>query len=505
MFAHRGLRAALRALTLLALLLVPRVAQAQAAPLTGLDAYVEAAMRDWSVPGLAISVVRNDSVIFARGYGTTELGGGQPVDENTLFAIASTSKAFTAGALGMLVDEGKVRWDERVTAYLPGFELHDPYVTREITVRDLLTHRVGIARSDNIWIAAPFDRAEILRRARYLPQVDGFREKYGYNNVMFITAGEVVGAVSGQGWDDFISRRIFQPLGMTRSTTRAAVVETRGNVASSHTEVDGEVLAVPRRNYDNIGGAGAIFSSSRDMAQWVRLHLAGGMWNGQRLLSDSVLAEMYTPQTVIRIDSTATRMFPSTRFKAYGFGWNVQDYQGRKLINHSGSINYTRTQVGMIPEDGIGVVVIANLSSSNLQLALMYRVLDALMGVEPTDWSAEYLELAHRGDQRAAQSADRLAASRIQGTTPSVPLERYEGTFTNDVYGDIRVRREGEGLVLDYAPMYVADLEHWHHDTFRAVWRRPGAGRSFITFSLDERARITALDLEDFGTFARRP
>ncbi|HKJ01090.1 MAG TPA: DUF3471 domain-containing protein, partial [Longimicrobiales bacterium] len=192
------------------------------------------------------------------------------------------------------------------------------------------------------------------------------------------------------------------------------------------------------------------------------------------------------------------------KFRAYGFGWNVQDYRGRRLIHHSGSINYTRTQVGMMPEEGIGVVVIANLSSSTLQLALMYRVLDALLGLEPTDWSAAYLELAHRGDARAERAADRLAASRIPGTSPSVPLDRYEGTFANDIFGSVRVRREGDGLVLDYSPTYVGDLEHWHHDTFRAVWRRPGAGRSFVTFTLDERARITALDLEDFGSFARR-
>ena len=488
-----------------AVLLTTGAALAQKAPLQGLDAYVEAAMKDWQVPGLAIAVVKDDSVIFARGYGTVELGKSEPVDPNTLFAIASTSKAFTAAALGILVDEGKVGWDDPVRRHLPEFELQDPYVTREITVRDLLTHRAGVAREDNIWVAAPFDRAEVLRRARFLPQVAGFRARYGYNNVMFVAAGEVAGRASGMGWDDFVSERIFRPLGMTRSTTRSAVVETRGNVAASHTRVDGQVQAVARRNYDNIGGAGAVFSSVNDMAQWLRLHLGGGVYRGQRILSDSVLAEMYTPQTVIRSDSVAERMFPDTKFRAYGFGWNVQDYRGREFIHHSGSINYTRTQIGMIPSEGIGVVAIANLSDSNLQLALVYRVLDALLGVEATDWSAAYLELARRSNEREARTTREVEAARIPGTTPSLEPAAYAGTYANPIYGEARVSVEDGRLVLRYSPEYVADLEHWHHDTYRAVWRRAGFGRSFVTFSLDERGRITAMDLEDFGDFRRRP
>ena len=506
MFAPRKVSGALGAAAFLALLLVPRVAAAQAAPLTGLDAYVQAAMKDWEVPGLAISVVRNDSVIFARGYGTVELGKSEPVDPNTLFAIASTSKAFTAAALGILVDEGKVGWDDPVRRHLPEFELQDPYVTREITVRDLLTHRVGISRSDNIWIAAPFDRAEILRRARYLPQVNGFRARYGYNNVMFITAGEVVGTVSGLGWDDFVAQRLFQPLGMTRSTTRTAVVETRGNVAASHTRVDGTVQAVPRRNYDNIGGAGAIFSSARDMGQWLRLQVGHGMYAGTRLLSDSVIAEMRQPQNPLRVstDTTQQRLFPDVKFRAYGFAWNVQDWHNRVLVHHSGSINYTRTHVGFIPEAGIGFAAMANFTGSSLQEALMYRVFEQLLGLPETDWSAELLAQTRRSNERSGRSAQELDSARIQGTTPSVALDAYAGTYQNELYGDVQVTVEGGKLVLAYSPEYVGDLEHWHHDTFRSVWRPEGQGRSFVRFSLDERARIIALDLDGFGTFTKK-
>ncbi len=484
--------------------LLPVAVQAQTAPLQGLDTYIESAMKDWEVPGLAIAVVKDDSVIFAKGYGVRELGKPGAVDENTLFAIASTSKAFTVAALGMLVDEGKLSWDDRVTDRLPEFELEDPYVTREIRIRDLLTHRAGVARDDNLWIAAPFDREQIIQHLRYLPQVTGFRSRYGYNNLMFITAGEVVGRVSGIGWDDFVQQRIFDPLGMTRSTTRAAVVERRDDVSSSHSEVDGKVQVVPRRNYDNIGGAGAIWSSVRDMGQWLRMQIAGGTYAGKRLLSDSVVAEMRTPQTIIRLDSVDARMFPDTHFRAYGFGWNVQDYRGEPLVHHSGSINYTRTQVGFMPTEGIGVVAIANESGSTLQLALMYRVLDALLGAPATDWSAKYLELDRRSEARAAHRRQELEAARLQGTSPSVPLDGYAGTYASDLWGEITVTHEGDGLVLHYSPDFVADLEHWHHDIFRGRWRRGGDGSSFVTFTLDQQGRITAVAVEDLGTFRRR-
>ena len=489
-------------LLLLGVLVLPVEARAQAGPLAGLDDYITSAMPRWEVPGLAIAVIRNDSVIHVRGYGVRELGRAGAVDEHTLFAIASTTKAMTAAALGMLVDEDRLDWDDHVTEHLPSFQLSDPFISHDLTIRDLLTHRSGIARSDNLWIAGPFDRAEVLRRARYLPSTSGFRSEYGYHNVMYIAAGEVVSAVSGMSWDDFIARRLFQPLGMTRSTTRAAVVETRDNVAASHTDVNGNVQAVPRRNYDNIGGAGATFSSVRDMAQWIRLQLNNGVHEGTRLLSPATMRELHMPQTVIRMDTTTERMFPNTNLRAYALGWNVQDYHGRKLVHHSGSLNWTRTQIGMVPSEGIGVIVIANYGSSNLQLALMYRVLDALMGLPARDWSAEYLELAQRGRERSAAAP---AAERITGTAPSLALADYAGTYTSDLYGDVRVTAEGDRLVLSYAPDYIADLEHWHHDTFRATWRREGFGQAFVTFSLDRRARVVRMELDGFGVFNAAP
>jgi CubicO group peptidase (beta-lactamase class C family) len=365
---------------------------------------------------------------------------------------------------------------------------------------------VGTARQDNMWVIAKFSRDEIVQRARHLGQAEEFRARYGYSNIMFTTAGEVAGGVSGLGWDDLVAQRIFQPLGMARSTTRAAVVETRGNVAASHARIDGEVRSLPRRDYDNIGGAGAIFSSARDLGQWLRLQVGHGVYAGKRLLSDSVIAEMRQPQNPLRVstDTTQQRLFPDVKFRAYGLGWNVQDWHNRVLVHHSGSINYTRTHVGFIPSEGIGFAAMANFTGSGLQEALMYRVFEQLLGMQPVDWSAEMLAQTRQGNERSARSAQELDSARIQGTSPPVALDAYAGTYVQDLYGEVQVEVEGGKLVLTYSPQYVGDLEHWHHDTFRTVWRNPGAGRSFVRFSLDERARITALELDGFGTFTKK-
>jgi CubicO group peptidase (beta-lactamase class C family) len=499
----RGMPAGVLAMAVLATAVLTGPAAAQADPLAGLDAYIERAMADWQVPGLAIAVVRNDSVIYARGFGVREAGGTQRVDEHTLFAIASTTKAMTAAVLGTLVDEKRIAWDDRVQQHLPGFQLSDPYITQSLTIRDLLTHRSGISRSDNLWIAGPFDRGEVLRRARYLPATSGFRSEYGYHNVMYIAAGELAAAVSGRSWDELMRERLFAPLRMTRSTTRSAEVDARDNVATSHTVTSGRVTPMARRNYDNIGGAGAAFSSVHDMAQWLRMHLNGGVYDGRRILTETVLKELHTPQMVIRADTAAERLFPGTHLRAYGLGWTVQDYHGRKLVQHSGSINFTRTQIGMVPGERIGVVAITNLSSSNLQAALMYRVLDALMGLPQRDWSAELLEVQRRGEARSAETSAETERGRRADTRPSLGLESYTGTYTNELYGDARVTLEEGRLVVHYAPEYIADLTHWHFDTFRGSWRQRGFGTAFVTFALDRRARVATMELEGFGVFRR--
>ncbi|TVR64692.1 MAG: serine hydrolase [Gemmatimonadales bacterium] len=496
------------ALLLLALLLLPTGIVAQAGPMAGLDHYVETAMADWEIPGLALAVVHGDSILHARGYGVTFLGGNEEVDEHTLFAIASTTKAMTSATLALLVDEGRLAWDDPVQLHLPAFQVEDAYVSRELTIRDLLTHRAGTARLDNLWIASPFDRAELLSRLRYLPLAGGFRAGYDYNNHLYIVAGEVVTAVVGQAWDDVLARRIFEPLGMERSTSRAREVELRGNTAHSHTRIEGEVHVIPRRDYDIIGGAGAVWSSAWEMAQWARLHLNEGEVDGVRVLSADRIRELHAPVTVIPGDSVMARLHPTNHFQAYALGWRLMDLHGQRVVHHSGSINYTRTQLTLVPDDGIAVVAMANLSNSNLQLALTHWILDALQGREPQDWSALYLELDARSQEASARSRVARDEARLRDVAPSLPAEAYVGLYRDDLFGDIRIDA-GDApdtpLTLHYSAEYEADLHPWHGDTFRVVWRRPGAGETFLTFRIDLRGRVVLADLDGFAAFVRQP
>jgi CubicO group peptidase (beta-lactamase class C family) len=496
-----------RAVVLGFLLLLPLVApaaEAQRAPLRGLDAYVERAMREWQMPGLAVAVVKNDSVVFARGYGVREIGRQERVDEHTVFAIASTTKAMTAATLGMLVDEGKLKWDDPAAQHLRGFQLSDPYVTRELTVRDLLSHRSGLPRGDLLWWASPYTRAEVLQRVRHLQPDRSFRAQYGYQNIMFLAAGELLGEVAGRSWDDFMAERLFRPLGMTRSSTSVRTLQGMENLATPHERIENEVRPIPWRSYDNLGAAGSVNSSVHDMAQWVRLNLARGEYRGQRLLSDSVVKEMQTPQTVIRADTLAERLYPHTHFRAYGLGWSLQDYRGHKMVHHGGALDGMRTHVAMIPQENLGVVVIANMEPTNLHVALVYRILDAYLGAPAHDWSGDLLAVANRQRREAEQRQDSIARARVAGTSPSLPLESYAGSYSGEIYGEMQVAREDGRLVLRFGPSWAGELEHWHYDTFRVTWRDPSMGRSFVTFGLNAAARVDRMQIENFGDLTRQ-
>ncbi|HEX5870424.1 MAG TPA: serine hydrolase domain-containing protein, partial [Longimicrobium sp.] len=387
--AVRRLRRSLAA----ALVILPAtasIAEAQQGPLDGLAAYVEQGMRDWNAPGLALAVVKDDSVVFARGCGTRTLGRHEPVDEHTSFAIASTTKAFTATTLAMLVDEGKVRWDDPVSMHVPAFQLADPGLSGELTVRDLLTHRTGLPNSDFLWYASGSSSEEILRRMRFLRPFASPRSRYQYNNNAYMVAGQVVQAASGMPWGEFVRRRILEPLGMQETLTGFTGLDSRGNVATPHAKVDGAIRPIRYLNFDNIGPAGAMNSSVHDVAKWIRFQLAGGTWNGARLLSDAQHREMLSPQFII----PPALYYPAARladpnFTAYGLGWFMQDYRGRKLTMHTGSIDGMTALVAMVPEEKLGLVVLINLDHAELRHALMYRIIDAYLGGPARDWSAE--------------------------------------------------------------------------------------------------------------------
>jgi CubicO group peptidase (beta-lactamase class C family) len=340
---------------------------------------------------VTVAVVKDDSVVYLKGFGTREAGTSQPVDGNTVFAIGSSSKAFTAAAVGMLVDEGRVEWDDRVTEHLPQFQLSDPYITREFTVRDLLTHRSGLERGEFIWYATDRNRDEILRRVRHLEPSWGFRSRYGYQNIMYLAAGEIIPAVTEQSWDDLVRERIFALLGMTRSSTSTLALRDQPNVATPHAEIDGQVRPIAWRNIDNIAPAGSINSNVGEVAQWIRMNLNEGTYRGQKVLSPEVVQAMQSPETIIRLEGAWAMMAPESNFMAYGLGWFLNDYRGRKIVHHGGNIDGMHALVAMLPEEELGLVVLTNHNPNFATYALMYRVFDAYLDAPQQDWSRRLL------------------------------------------------------------------------------------------------------------------
>lgn len=488
----------------LLLLLTAQVVFAQA-PGADFDAYVNRAMKDWGVPGVAIAIVKDDKIVFAKGFGVRELNKPEPVDEHTLFAIGSSSKAFTAAVLAILVDQAKIKWDDPAIKYLSGFQLFDPYSTRELTVADLLSHRSGLTRGDLLWYASEHDRDEVLRRVRHLKPSWSVRSRFGYQNIMFLAAGQIVPSVTGKSWDDFMREQIFTPLNMKATSTSIKAFAGATNVASPHSKIDDQVRAVSWRNIDNIAPAGSINSSVHDMAQWIRLNLGEGEYEQQRLIKEASIKEMQTPQTIIRLDGPRGNLYPEAHFLAYGLGWFLSDYRGRKIVEHGGAIDGMRAQVGMIPEEKLGLVVLTNLHGTTFPHALMYKIFDIYLKAPERDWSAEMLKVEQRLAEQGKAAEKKAEAERVQGTSPSLSLEQYAGMFESDMYGVTKVALEEQKLVVRFGPNFTGDLEHWHYDTFRVTWRDPMQGKGFVNFRLNTKGKADVVSLENISEFTRVP
>lgn len=490
---------------LVLLILVAVQAVAAQVPGAEFEEYVNKAIKDWGVPGVAIAIVKDDRVVFAKGFGVRELNKPEPVDEHTLFAIGSSSKAFTAASIAMLVDEGKLKWDDPATKHLPGFQLFDPYSTRELTITDLLSHRSGLTRGDLLWYGSSYDRAEVLRRVRYLKPSWSLRSRYGYQNIMFLAAGQIIPSVTGKTWDDFVRDRIFTPLGMKSSTTSIKAFTASANVATPHSKINDKLLAVSWRNIDNIAPAGSINSNVEDMAQWVRLQLGGGVYQNQRLISAAAIKEMQTPQTIIRIEGAQLGLYPEAHFLTYGLGWFLSDYRGKKVVEHGGAIDGMRAEVAMIPEEKLGLVVLTNLQGTILPVALMYKIFDFYLNAPQRDWSADMLKTRNNLEEQAKAAEKKAESERVHGTSPSLALEKYAGTFQSDMYGQTKVTLENDKLVLRFGPNFTGDLQHWNYDTFRVVWRDPMQGKGFVNFRLNTQGKVDVINIENLSEFTRVP
>lgn len=483
---------------------VPATASADD-PLAGLEGWVREALDAWGVPGLGLAIVKDDEIVLAGGFGVREAGTNERVDEHTVFAIGSAGKAFTAVGVASLVEEGRMEWDDPVLDHLPDFRLFDPWVTREITIRDLLAHRSGLERGEFIWYATDNDRSEILRRVRHLEPSFSFRGRFGYQNIMYLAAGQATAAVSGRSWDEVIRERIFLPLGMARSSTSVTDLVEFRNVARPHVEGGNGPLPIAYREIDNAGPAGSVNGSVRDMAQWLRLHLNGGEYEGVRVLEEATVHQLHAPQTLLPSGWSFSGYTPD--FPTYSLGWFVHDYRGRKLVHHGGNIDGMTALLGMLPDEDLGVVILSNMNASGLPQVTLLHVLDRYLGDPREDWSAEALARRDTAATRADERARELEESRKEGTSTRLPLEAYAGRYTDPMHGEAEIGMEDGRLVVRRGEHWVGDLEHWHFDTFRITWRSPGmgavVGQPFLTFELDRSGEVAGMEIDVVGPFRR--
>jgi CubicO group peptidase (beta-lactamase class C family) len=463
---------------------------------------IDSLRREWEVPGMSIAVVKGDRVLLVRGFGVRRQGGGgDPIGPHTIFNVASLTKSFTSAAAAILIGEGRLGWDDRVRRWLPGFELADPWLANELTLRDLLSHRTGLEQGDSAWAFTHIDRSELIGRLRYFRQRTPFRAGFVYSNALYAVAGEVIAKAAGRSWETFVTDRLLKPVGMTDASI-GIVDSTSGDVSAAHALIEGRGQVPITFSWDlNTAPAGGLNASASDMARWMLFQLGEGSIDGIRLLPAEALRETHEPQIVI----PTTPAFRSSRnveyFAAYGLGWQVMDYRGHPAIWHSGSAAGMPAYMILMPKDRIGIFVVLNSNPPvPLHGAIASRIADALLGVASTDPRADLRNSAGRAAQRQRDFEAELAKSRQPRSRPQMSLGAYPGVYANPAFGDIAIRSEGGRLTLRMGDRgEVADLVHWNNDTWRLDWRTPFLRESYdswITFRVDAKPSVRSAMLK---------
>jgi CubicO group peptidase (beta-lactamase class C family) len=463
----------------LALLVLPAAASA-AAPAAraddrlgkSLDDFVAEVMKEYQVPGLALAVVKDGKVLIAKGYGYRDLEKKVPVTASTLFAIGSISKSFTVTALGMLIDEKKLTWDSKVRDLMPSFRLHERLATDKVTVRDLVTHRTGLPRHDALWYCTTLGRGQLLDRLRHLEPTHDLREQYQYNNLAYATAGVVVEKVSGKSWEDFTRERVLTPLGMKRTNLSVKDSVRSDDFAFPYRERDGKVSRIPFRNIDPVAPAGSINSSAEEMANYLRMHLELGKWDGKQLLSQVNAEEMQAPQMVIPLAmQKLTETFATPGENTYGLGFQVTRHRGERMIEHGGSIDGFLASLSLLPAKKTGVVVMINLHRRDfapVPRVVAHEVHDRLLGLSGIDWRERGRKLTSNAVKFRDDRKKQLEKDRKPDTSPSHALAELAGTYDNPAYGKLDVAVSGKELKLRFAGSTVL-AKHYHYNSFVIV------------------------------------
>jgi CubicO group peptidase (beta-lactamase class C family) len=461
-----------------------------------LDAYIQKAQKEWDVPGMAVVVVKDGNVLLSKGYGVRELGTTNAVDSKTLFACASTTKAMTATCMGMLVDEGKVSWNDPVIKYLPEFQLYDPFVTREITIRDLFVHDTGLGNADFLWGVMDISGDEVLHKMRDVKPTYSLRSSFIYQNIFYLAAGKVIQKISGKPWNVFVRERIFQPLALTRTFPLTADVNDP-NQTKPHYMIEGKITVIEHTKADEIGPAGSVWSCVDDMGKWMRVMIDSSKYSGGRLLSAKTWTEMFKPQVLV----PPGEFYPTARltkpnWTTYGLGWFQHDYKGRKVNFHTGSLAGATAIHAQLPDEKLGVYVFGNYDHAEVRHALVYKTFDLFALGGTRDWSAEFLKLYSNIRAGGEKQEKDFEAKRVANTKPSLAMSEYTGTYTDPLYGTVVITLQGDQLVAEANKFVTARFSHWHYDTFRGWYDKKWYGKGNMSFIIGSDGKISRVNFD---------
>jgi CubicO group peptidase (beta-lactamase class C family) len=452
----------------------------------GLNEFINNAMQEWKIRGLAIAIVKDSQIIFCEGFGKRDVEQNLLVTPQTLFAIGSCTKSFTTMAMSILAERGLLDWDKPVRNYLPTFKLYDSYATERITPRDLVTHQSGLPRHDAMWSQSPFTRQEIFDRLQYLEPTHELRTVFQYQNLMYMTAGYLVGEIAQSSWEEFVQQEIFNPLEMRDSNFSVEKSQKAANFALPYAEKEDEIEQIPFFNVDVMGPAGSINSNVVDMAKWLLLHLNQGKYGDKQIISPSHLQEMHSPQVVI----TQTLEYNELFYYFYGLGWAITSYRGHNLIQHGGNINGFAARTTWLPQDNIGIVILTNLDQNPVINTVTYYVCDRLLGLDEVPWNERMKEKYAQAKEATAKAKEQIASDRKTGTKPSHPLEDYTGYFEHPGYGILSVEINDNRLTATHNSN-IYTLEHYHYDIFveYELFDKP----KLISFLTDTKGNISSL------------
>ncbi len=459
-----------------------------------LDALITTTMQDWKVPGASVAIVRGDQVFLAKGYGFRDVELKKPATEKTLFRLASVTKSFTAAGVAALVTQGKLEWNKPVRDYLPEFQLYDKDLTARVTPVDLLSHRTGLPRHDALWYYnRDLSREELIHRLRYLEPSKDLRESFQYNNLMFLTAGYLTGRTLDTSWEEAIRKLIFQPLSMTASNfTIEAMEKSRDHAAPYQKDKQERVQRVPHYTGNNIAPAGQINSNAEEMGRYLLMLLNGGSFEGRQVLSEADVQKMISAQMVV--SGPPDPRYPELGDSAYGLGLSVSSYRGHRLVHHGGAIDGYRSNLALLPEDKVGVVVLSNLGGVGFADAVTYDLFDRLLGLPPRDWSRRFLEDERKGKAAQDEAEGKGYTARKTGTQPSHPLTEYAGHYEHPGYGTVRIEQSGGTLSVRYGYLNTG-LGHFHYDTFEFVTDPVAEDKSTLRFETDLAGEIASLSI----------